>query len=156
MCSHFHIICSWFKYTFCVIIDVIFSKVLQKSNYLNLSELAFQSYAKSHRSLKYSSKQVSRFHFRLWKHHFLPLPNSSLRNNVCVSHSVVSDSLPPHGLKPTRLFCPWNSLGKNTGVGFHSLLQGIFPTQGSIPGLLHCRQIPYLLSHQGSLCNNNM
>ena len=39
---------------------------------------------------------------------------------------------------------------KNTGVGNHSLLQGIFPTQGSNPGLLHCRQIPYHLSHQGS------
>ena len=39
---------------------------------------------------------------------------------------------------------------KNTGVGSHSLLQGIFPTQGSSPGLLHCRQISYHLSHQGS------
>ena len=44
----------------------------------------------------------------------------------------------------------WNSPGENTGVGSHSLLQGIFPTQGSNPGLLHCRQIPYYLSHQGS------
>ena len=40
----------------------------------------------------------------------------------------------------------WNSPGKNTGVGSHSLLQGIFPTQGSKPGLLHCRQIYYHLS----------
>ena len=45
--------------------------------------------------------------------------------------------------------CPWNSPGMNTGVGSHSLLQGIFPTQGSNPGLLHCRQILYCLSHQG-------
>ena len=44
----------------------------------------------------------------------------------------------------------WNSPGKNTGVGCHSLLQGIFPTQVSNPGLLHCRQILYHLSHQGS------
>ena len=36
----------------------------------------------------------------------------------------------------------WNSPGKNTGVRSHFLLQGIFPTQGSNPGLLHCRQIP--------------
>jgi len=43
-----------------------------------------------------------------------------------------------------------DSLGKNTGVGCHSLLQGIFPTQGLNPGLLHCRQIFYHLSHQGS------
>ena len=41
---------------------------------------------------------------------------------------------------------PWNSPGKNTGVGSHSLLQGIFPTQGSNPGLLHCSQILYHLS----------
>ena len=44
--------------------------------------------------------------------------------------------------------CPWNSLGKNTGVGCHSLLQGIFPTQGSNLGLLHCRWILYCLNHQ--------
>ena len=46
--------------------------------------------------------------------------------------------------------CPWNSLGYNTGVGSLSLLQGIFPTQGSNPGLLHCRQILYQLSHKGN------
>ena len=43
-----------------------------------------------------------------------------------------------------------DSPGKNTGVGCHFLLQGIFPTQGSNPGLPHCRQILYRLSHQGS------
>ena len=46
--------------------------------------------------------------------------------------------------------CPWDSPGKNIGVGCHFLLQGIFPTQGSNPGLLHCRQTLYPLSHQGS------
>ena len=45
--------------------------------------------------------------------------------------------------------CTWDSPGKNTGVGSHSLLQGIFLTQGSDPGLLHCRQILYCLSHTG-------
>ena len=45
---------------------------------------------------------------------------------------------------------PWNSPGQNIGVGSPSLLQGIFPTQGSNPGLLHCRQIVYQLSHKGS------
>ena len=68
-----------------------------------------------------------------------------------VSHSVVSYSLQPHGLQPTKLFCPQNFPGKNTRVGCHSLLQGIFPIQGSNPRLLHCRQILYCLSHQGSL-----
>ena len=48
------------------------------------------------------------------------------------------------------LLCPWNSPGKNTGVGCHALLQGIFPTQGSNPGLSHYEQILYHLSHQGS------
>ena len=51
----------------------------------------------------------------------------------------------------TRLFCLWNFPGKNTRAGCHSLFQGIFPNQGSNPGLLHCRQILYYLSHEGSL-----
>ena len=50
-----------------------------------------------------------------------------------------------------RLFCPWNSPGKNTREGSHFLLQGIFPTQASNQDLLHCRQILYCLSHQGSI-----
>ena len=61
------------------------------------------------------------------------------------SHSVVSDSLWPHGL-----CSPWNSPGQNTGVGSLSLLQGIFPPRGLNPGLPHCRQIIYQLSHKGS------
>ena len=48
----------------------------------------------------------------------------------------------------TRLLCPWDFPGKSTGVGCHFLLQGIFPTQGSNPGLSHCRQTLYHLSHQ--------
>ena len=50
----------------------------------------------------------------------------------------------------TRLLRPWDFLGKSTGVGCHFLLHGIFPTQGSNPGLLCCRQTLYHLSHQGS------
>jgi len=57
----------------------------------------------------------------------------------------VSDSFRSH-----VLYSPWNSLGQNTGVGRLSLLQGIFPTQGSDPGLLNCRQILYQMSYQGS------
>ena len=45
---------------------------------------------------------------------------------LCVTHSVVSDSLRPHGLQPTRLLCPWDSPGKNTRVGCHVLLQFLF------------------------------
>ena len=48
---------------------------------------------------------------------------------------VMSDSFQPYGLQPARLLCPWNSQGKNTGVGCHALLQGIFQTQGWNPDL---------------------
>ena len=61
----------------------------------------------------------------------------------CLVISVVSDSMWPHGLQPTRFLCPWDSLGKSTEVDCNALLQGIFPTQGSNLGLLHCRQILY-------------
>ena len=70
------------------------------------------------------------------------------KNKICwesESLSVVSDSLRPHGLYSLQ-----NSPGQNTGKGSLSLLQGIFPTQGSNPGLPHCRQILYQLSHQRS------
>ena len=60
------------------------------------------------------------------------------------SHSVLSDSLQPHGL-----YSPWNSPGQNTGVGSLSLLQVIFPAQGSNPGLPHCRWVLHQLSHKG-------
>ena len=63
----------------------------------------------------------------------------------------MADSLRPHGLQLTRFLCLWDSPGKNTGVGCHVLLQGIFPIQGSNSSLLHYRQILYHLSHQGSL-----
>ena len=68
-----------------------------------------------------------------------------LKGKWSESRSVVSDSLQLHGLHS-----PWNSLGQNTGVGSLSLLQGIFPPQGSNPGVLHCRWILYELSYQGS------
>ena len=61
------------------------------------------------------------------------------------NHLVVSDSLRLHGL-----YSPWNSPGQNTGVGSLSLLQGIFWTHGSNPGLSHCRHILYHLKHKRS------
>ena len=67
-------------------------------------------------------------------------------NDQSESRSVVSNSLWPHGL-----YSPWNSPGQNTGVGSLSLLQGIFPSEGSNPGLPCCGQILYQLSHQESL-----
>ena len=64
---------------------------------------------------------------------------------VSESCSVMSNSLRFHGP-----YNPWNSPGQNTGLGSLSLLQGIFPTQGSNSGLPHCRWILYQLSHKGS------
>ena len=64
---------------------------------------------------------------------------------ISESCSVMSDSCDPHGL-----YSPWNSPGQNTTVGSLSLLQRIFPIQGSNPGLPHFRRILYQLSHKGS------
>ena len=74
---------------------------------------------------------------------------------LCTMHSVCVCVC--QMLSHVRLFattwwpgsCPWNSPGKSAGVSCHSLLQGIFPTQRLNPGLPHCRQILYQLSHQG-------
>ena len=64
---------------------------------------------------------------------------------VCVHMcSVVSDSFQPFGIEPAGLLCPWDSPGKNSGVGCHFLLQGIFPTQGLNPSLL--RFLPWQAS----------
>ena len=64
---------------------------------------------------------------------FSMVPTSCSPLHACMlSH----DSLRPHGLWPNRLLCPWESAGKNTGVCCHVLLQGLFPAQGSNPGLI--------------------
>ena len=62
---------------------------------------------------------------------------------------VVSESLQLHGLTPARLLCPWDSPGKNAGVGCHFLLQGIFPTQGWNPRLLLGRWIFFTTESPG-------
>ena len=67
-------------------------------------------------------------------------------NHVCSATSVMSDFLRPYGLKPARLLCLWDSSCKNSGVGCHALLQGIFPTQGLNWYLLHRRWILYCWS----------
>ena len=72
----------------------------------------------------------------------------------CAYVRTVAQSCPtllwPHGLQPTRLFCPWSFLGKNTGVGCHFLLQGILTTQRSDPHLLHRQADSLPLSQLGS------
>ena len=75
---------------------------------------------------------------------FFLSPFKSQTNSESESHSVMSNSLWPHGL-----YSSWNSPGQNTGVGSLSLFQGIFPTQGSNPGLPHCRQILFFFFFHG-------
>ena len=74
-----------------------------------------------------------------------PIPATGCLQRVIQSRAVVSDSLRPHGLCSPR-----NPPDQNAGMGSHSLLQGIFPTQGPNPGFPHSRWILYQLSHQGS------
>ena len=74
--------------------------------------------------------------------------NLSSPHPMCVLiTSVVSNFFQPFGLQPTRLLCLWDSPGKNAGVGGHAFLQGLFPTQGSNPCLLHLLswQVDFLL-----------
>ena len=82
---------------------------------------------------------------------FLDKERKIIVSHFVLSRSVMSNSWRPHGLQPTRLLRPWDSPGRNSGVGCHFLLREIFPTQGLNPGLLYCRQTLYHLSHQGSL-----
>ena len=89
----------------------------------------------------------------LW---FLPKATSYRRHIAWGSHQA-SEKVKRKSLSRVWLFAtpwtihsPWNSPGQNTGMGSLSFLQGIFPNQGSNPGLPHCRQILYSLSHQGS------
>ena len=77
-------------------------------------------------------------------------PNKYMKSES-VSFSVVSNSLRPHGLYPARLLCPWDSLGKNTGVDYHSPPQRIFATQGLNPDLLHCKWILHRLTFREAL-----
>ena len=83
-----------------------------------------------------------------------PIQVVLVRSLPCtLSSSVVSNSLRPHELQPSRLLCPWNFPGKNTEMGCHFLLQGIFPTQESNPPLLDLlpwQEDSLPLSHWGS------
>ena len=91
---------------------------------------------------KGNAKKCSNYH---------TIASISHSSKVKVKSSIVSNSLWSRGLYPIRLLRLWDFPGKNTGVGCHFLLQGIFPTQGQNPCLLPCRQMLYRLSHQGSL-----
>ena len=96
----------------------------------------------------YLSAPKSQIHIKLSLFTLLGALSETKREHILTlegseSRSVVSSSVTPWN-------CPWNSPGQNIGVGSLSLLQGIFPTQGSNPGLPHCRWVLYQLSHKGS------
>ena len=97
-----------------------------------------------------SIESVMRFFSVFWECTCQQSTANNFRNYSACLVAIVTDSSWPHGLWPTRFLCPWDSPGMNIGVGCHSLLQGIFPTQGLNPDLPHCRQILHHLSHQGS------
>ena len=92
-----------------------------------------------------SVQLVMPFNHLILRHPLLLPPSTYPSISESESGLVVSDSLLPRGLDS-----PWNSPGQNTGVGTCSLLQGIFPTHRSNPGLAPCRHILYQVSHQGS------
>ena len=110
------------------------------------------SYSSGHPPLGFQSQTICCYCFMMFDSSLFIILHSLFLSSywLCAVCSVVFNSLRPYGLQPTRLFCPQDSSGKNTGVGCHALLQGIFPTQGLNEGLSHCRQILYCLSHQGS------
>ena len=92
-----------------------------------------------HKIIQNSSIQKNFLGWRKWSIHWMSIRVVTIHNIESESRSVVSNSLQPHGIE-------WNSPSQNTGVGSCSLLQGMFPTQGSNPGLPHCRGILYQLA----------
>ena len=70
---------------------------------------------------------------------------------LCAQSLQSCSTLQHYGLQPARLLCPWNFPGKNTGVGCHALLQGIFLTQGSSLCFLNCREILFITEPPGKL-----
>ena len=83
--------------------------------------------------------------FQLYSHPFILVMFLVLAVLCLVAQSCLFETL-----WTAKFLCSWDSPGKNTAVGCHALLQGIFPTHGSNPGLPYCRRILYYLSHQGS------
>ena len=118
-------------------------------------------WVKAERFIKETFYQAS--YHSTWNHHQLNLTKTysvwkrrqltASEAVICcavLSCSVMSDSCDPMDCSPPGPSVLGDSPGKNTGVCCHAVLQGIFPTQGMNPGLLHCRWILYWLSHQGS------
>ena len=94
--------------------------------------------------------EVSRSHFEVSRSQPLNSGFATQEHGCCSGTKSCPTLLRPHGLQPTRLLCPWDSPGKNTGVCCHFLFQGIFPTQESNPSLLHWQVDSLPLCHLGS------
>ena len=127
-------------------VDISLSKVyfLEGSHYIHdtkFGELCLTSWGRRVENICINFFGII-LHICVFFHLFI---YSSVCFFISESLSVMPDSLQPH-----RLFSPWDSPGQNAGVGSLSLLQGTFPTQGSNPGLPHCRRILYQLSQKGS------
>ena len=135
---------------------------------INMEKGTLISFMPKGRQIQQVWRSVSIFFFfwyvaRLWHDSYYEL-NWAASKCVCwnpgfqylmcccamLSCPVLSNSLWPEGLQLPRQLCPWDSPGKNSGIGCHALLQGIFSTQELNPGLPHCRQILYQLNYQGS------
>ena len=115
--------------------------------FINLYHKTWQNEASCWRSLTFSP-YFSRplLQWLLLRHHFFATSKNSLKLACCCCLVAKSCLI----LLPTRLLCPWNFPGKNTGVSCHFLFQGIFPTQRSNPHLLHWQADSLPLSHLGS------
>ena len=115
-------------------------------NLYSFSSIMITKYGTSlHTSSIFSTTQSGHHHLSSIRAPNWP-PCSHTSQDNPVSMPIMSDSLWPHGFWPARLLCPWDSPGKNTRVGCHCLLQGIFPTQGFNPSplcILHYRQVLY-------------
>ena len=91
-------------------------------------------------TVKYQFTPIRMDTFKVNKKRMGMQHNLQVKVLVTQSCQILCDSVdcsPPGSLQPARLLCPWSSPEKNTGVGSHSLLQGLFPTQGSNLGLPH-------------------
>ena len=138
---------------------MLFFKLTYRNFGINLKEVIF---IQSEEILFYCGRCMWKGKFLRPQCLFCPLFDLSLPCIVIMKHSISVETKSKDSLKvkvtqscltlcdPHGLYSPWNSPGQNPGVGNLSLLQGIFPTQGSNPSLPHCRQILHQLSDQGS------
>ena len=130
-------IIQWF-YFFNSIINLLLTRF-----YLVFLAVLYEYSICEHKILRCISLLINIFNIWEFIFHKVCITKVSLQDGGCLATKSCPIFLRPHGLQPARLHCPWDFPGKNTGVSCKSLLQGIFPTQGSNLCLLHCRQILY-------------